>query len=265
MNLPHRVKCLTTIFAIMLISLSAKAHEFWIEAEPYNQKRAGEVLLSLRVGTGFVGDTVPNVPQWYRDFSVTHNGKTEPVSGNIGDDPAGHIHLKQSGLYIIGYENYPDFIKLNAKKFNQYLKNEGLDDVLKARSRSGKQHHSAKEYYQRCVKALLRVGTRKITLEALQQQKGYKLEITPLNVPYDSDHLTVSIYFDGKPLVNTQITAFTKTHPENKQIVRSDNKGQVTFDIKESGNWMISSVHMIPYLGRNADWISYWGNLSFVK
>ena len=44
-------------------------------------------------------------------------------------DPAGFVRVAMPGLLVIGYRSNPSAIEVAADKFNQYLKEEGLDAV----------------------------------------------------------------------------------------------------------------------------------------
>jgi hypothetical protein len=46
---------------------------------------------------------------------------------------------------------------------------------------------------------------------------------------------------------------------------RTDAAGVVAISLPYAGEWMVSVVRMIPATGApNADWDSYWGNLTFL-
>ena len=95
------------------------------------------------------------------------------------------------------------------------------------------------------------------------------LEIIPLKNPYTlkvGDKMTVQILFNGKPLANNLIVTWDKT-PTTKtrqQKYKTDKKGFLTFMLDKKGQWMVSLVHMIALENNSeADYQSYWGNLTF--
>lgn len=243
----------------------ASAHDFWIEARPYNLQSPGPVAISLHVGTELVGDSVPNIPEWYQDFTYIHAGKRASVSGDLGDDPAGEVNTKTPGLYVVGYQNHPEFIELSGEKFEEYLDEEGLLEVKAVRAASGHSDKTAKEFYQRCVKSLIKVGESDVELQVLSAPMGYKLELFPGASPYSNDVLPVQLMFNGLPVSGVLMVAFKKDAPEVRQKVRTDNKGRAVMDISESGVWIVKAVHMETYPGPEADWISYWASLTFEK
>ena len=53
----------------------------------------------------------------------------KPLVGRDGADPAGFLRVATPGLLVIGYHSNPSPVEQTAEKFNQYLKEEGLDAV----------------------------------------------------------------------------------------------------------------------------------------
>ena len=63
------------------------------------------------------------------------------------------------GLLVIGYRSNPSPIEMAADKFNQYLKEEGLDAVLAMRASRNETGAAAHELFSRCAKSLVFSGT----------------------------------------------------------------------------------------------------------
>ena len=62
-------------------------------------------------------------------------------------------------------------------------------------------------------------------------------------------------------IVTWNKTANTKTR---QQKLRTDANGQMTFTLDQRGQWMVSTVHMIPVENNpEGDYQSFWGNLTF--
>jgi len=243
----------------------AHAHDFWIEASPFRAAAPRTVDISLHVGTDMVGDTQPNIAEWYRDFSYVHAGARREMPGLTGDDPAGRLPARAPGLYLIGYENVPDYAELDAERFQSYLREEGLEWVIAQRRAIGAEEQPAREFYQRCVKSLVRIGTVAPSAAQLQYNFGYRLEMLPQNSPFASERLQVRILFEGKPVEGLLVTAFRKQQPQQRSTARTDAAGLAEVDIAQPGTWLVKTVHMRPYPDDSADWISYWGSLSFAR
>lgn len=249
---------------------AAMAHDYWIQAEPYRSDRPTEVNITLHVGTDLVGRTLPNIAAWYRDFSYRHAGQSHPMPGEMGDDPAGRLPANTPGLYLVGYENLPEHIELKAEKFNHYLEDEGLQAVARWRASNGQADKPGREYYQRCAKSLVRIGKQAISVAELQHPLGYRLEILPEGNPYRDQQLPIQLLYNGKPQPDLLVMAFTRDEPKRRQQVRTDAQGRAQIELDRAGEWLIKTVHMVPYTeddtGDNAaDWISFWASLTFER
>lgn len=243
----------------------AQAHDFWIEAAPFTAEGPRTIAISLRVGTELVGDSLPNITDWYRDFSYVHQGVRRPVPGDMGDDPAGRLPANTPGVYLIGHENRPDFVELDAERFHAYLREEGLEHIIATRLANGQANRPGREYYQRCVKSLVRVGTDEPALRDMQTDLGYTLEILPRNSPFQADKLKVRLLYQGKPVQGLLVSAFTKQEPERRSQARTDADGMAEVALDRPGIWLVKAVHMVPYQDGKADWISYWASLTFER
>jgi hypothetical protein len=74
----------------------------------------------------------------------------------------------------------------------------------------------------------------------------------------------VQLTYQGAPLPNALVVAFTQRTPYHKRSVRSARDGRATFTIDEPGPWLIKAVHMLPAApGSKADWESFWASLTF--
>lgn len=247
----------------LLLGGGAWAHDFWIEPEPVASD-PHQIELRLRVGEDLVGNSVPNIPDWYTDFSASDGSRRFPIARGIGDDPAGAIVTEGAPGFVIGYQNKPEYVHLLEEKFITYLKKEGLNDVVEMYRSGEPRYQRRREFYQRCAKTLLKTHNHSDQKIAYWGESlGYDLELTPLNSPFESNLLKLQLSYNGRPLPNRQVVAFTKEQPEQKQLQISDAEGRVEIKLDRPGFWLVKSVHMIPYEGRKADWISYWASLTF--
>jgi uncharacterized GH25 family protein len=246
---------------LALFAGSAWGHDFWIEPEAATTDPK-QLELRLRVGNDLIGDSVPNIPDWYSDFSVNDGRSRFNPARGIGDDPAGAIVLNDSPGYLVGYLSQPEFTDLSEEKFQAYLQQEGLDDIAQLRSASDPRHQGRREFYQRCAKSLV-PGGGEGEPSHWYEPLGYPLELTPVTNPLQGREVTLRLGYNGKPLAGRRVVAFTREEPEQKQLRISDADGRVTFDVNRPGLWLVKGVHMRPHDKENADWISYWASLTF--
>src|SRR4051812_44710852 len=134
-----------------LLLLAALAHDFWIEPTTFAPQPGEIVAVKLRVGQDLMGDPVPRDPSLVDRFIVHDGSGDRPVIGRDGADPAGRPRVDANGLAIVGYQSNPSRVEMPAEKFNQYLKDEGLDRIPR-------QSATVREMFSRCAKSLVLSG-----------------------------------------------------------------------------------------------------------
>jgi hypothetical protein len=118
-----------------LLLLSLLAHDFWIEPGTFSPAPGQIVAVRLRVGQDLLGDPVPRDPALVDRFIVEDASGARPLVGRDGADPAGLFRAETGGLTAIGYLSRPSVIEMPSSKFDQYLKEEGLDGIARMRAR----------------------------------------------------------------------------------------------------------------------------------
>jgi uncharacterized GH25 family protein len=239
---------LRTIALALLLATPAAAHDFWIEPSSFHPAAGQRVVVSLLVGMKLTGDPVPRVPDLIDKFFIRGNGDERPVVGNAGRAPAGIALVEGGGLHWIGYQSFPSEVKLDAAKFAEYLRDEGLPNVPQGPER-----------FYRCAKALL--DTPGDSGKVLETPLGQTLELIPHRNPYVSRELPLTLLFRGKPLPDAQVVAL---NGNDMVKVRTDARGRATLKIARPGLWMIKAVHMEPApKGTGSTWESWWASITF--
>src|SRR5436190_18038353 len=116
-------------FAIRL-AWRAYAHDFWIEPSTFRPAAGDRVTAGLRVGQKLQGEAVPRIPPLVDRFVLDN----APMIGFPGGNPAGIAAVARPGFQWIGYQSNAFPMSLDAPKFEQYLRDEGLDGVIKVQS-----------------------------------------------------------------------------------------------------------------------------------
>jgi uncharacterized GH25 family protein len=196
---------------------------------------------------------------------VSPLGAEKAVEGISGRDPAGVARVNEAGFLVVGYRSSPSRIDLPSEKFEQYLKEEGLEKVSAVRAKRGDSEKPGNEIYSRCAKALLDAGAAGtagfdlvlgLRLE-LVAEKSPKKVAAPASMP-------VRLLYEGKPLAGALVFALNRDEPEKRLSARTDGAGRVRFDLPRSGVWLVKAVHMIPApVESGADWESLWASLTF--
>ena len=98
------------------------------------------------------------IPRLINEFVVQDATGRQPLVGRDGSDPAGYFRIATPGLLIIGYRSNPSAIEQTADKFNQYLKEEGLEGIAALRAQRNQTGAKARELFARCARSLLVSG-----------------------------------------------------------------------------------------------------------
>lgn len=253
----------------LLVPVAAGSHEFWMLPRSFVVAPGGTTSLTLASGEDFRGDKVSfssSVVSGLRHYSpgqIADLRGRVPANGELRELP---VVLQEAGTHLIAFDTHPSSIVLPAEKFHTYLREEGLDAVVKKRERSGTAASDGRERFRRNIKTLIQAGDRPDATYAART--GQRLEIVPLANPFtkrQGDELAFQVFFDGKPLSNALMRAWHKRGGQTSTIkAKTDGRGKVTFALPLPGAWMVSAVHMVPAKDSpDHDWDSYWGNLTF--
>jgi uncharacterized GH25 family protein len=260
--------------ALLAVSLFATAHEFWLQPAWFFATPGDIVPIDILVGEGFRGEPSEgknNRIVIYRHYSATDSIDLTP--GLVGKN-YGPVSIKftQPGTHLVVFSNTPKFIKLPPDKFLEYLKEDGLDNVIAARQQQGQANKPSRELYRRCAKSLIQVGDK--LDDTYARPTNLTLDITPTQNPYSLRQGQMAgfrVLFRGKPLADALVRYWANPTATTKAIEvqqRSDADGRVQFKLSKGRN-MVSVVRMIPNdeptpkNNQQADWQSYWGSLTF--
>lgn len=251
--------------AIVLHASAVFAHDMWIEPATYLPNSGDLVALRLRVGENLLGDPLARDARLIREFIVEDADGRRPVVGRDGADPAGLIRTGAAGLAVVGYHSTASVVEMTAQKFNQYLREEGLDAIAASRERAGTGGAGARDAFTRCAKSLLLAGASDRAHR--DRVLGLPLELVAERNPYAlpaGRELPVRLTYRGRALPGALVVAFNRKNPSEKQSIRTDRDGRVILRIPAAGTWIVKAVHMVPAAaGTEADWESYWASLTF--
>ncbi len=253
------------------IASSSVAHDFWIEAAPFQVPVGGVVRVSLHHGDGFMGEPVPRDPARIESFELVGPRGTAPVLGRSGS-VTGFARPEAPGLHLISCHSGRFRNELPADAFEAYLREKGLDSVAKLRAERGERGRAGREVYSRCAKALVWAGDPSARHPAegappSDRALGLPLEIVAEGNPCGlraGDWLGIRLLHHGSPLPGATIVALGQADPTRPIASVTDAEGRTRFRLTVPGAWMITSVHMIEApRDAQADWESYWASLTF--
>lgn len=241
------------------------AHDMWIEPTTFSPESGEIVGLKLRVGQNLLGDPLARDSRLIREFIAQDATGRKPVIGRDGGNPAGFLRVAQPGLIVAGYYSNPSSVEETAEKFNQYLREEGLDAIAALRAQRKESNDPVRELFSRCAKALLLTGNP--AKSDGDRMLGFALELTAERNPYilrAGEDLPLRLTFESRPLAGVLVIAINRLHRDQKISARTGTDGRVKLHLPVAGMWMVKAVHMTPAPGgTNADWQSYWASLTF--
>jgi Domain of unknown function (DUF4198) len=262
----HQRRICVLAFGMALLSgASILAHDMWIEPTTFLPDPGEIIGVKLRVGQDFMGDPLPRDSGLLSEFIVEDAAGRKPVVGRDGSDPAGFVRAGAPGLLVVGYHSKPSSVDMTAEKFNQYLKEEGLDQIAAERARRSQTTAGARDLFTRCAKSLIWTG---VTSDIKGDRRlGFTLELVAERNPYTiraGEDLPVRLTYDNHPLAGALVVAMNRANTSERVRARTDRDGLVRLRVAPAGWWLVKAVHMVAApAGSHADWASYWASLTF--
>ena len=247
-----------TLALLVTASGPARAHDMWVEPESYTVAAGRPAAIALRVGHADDEDA------WRAPWERVHSfrsygpkGVQDRQTALVVPAPEGTANatfaFETAGTHIVALESYHSTSTLDAVKFNDYVKTEGLDNVTALRTQAGKMETPGTELYSRRAKALVQVGGR--ATDNILQPIGQTLEIVPMRNPYASGTgtaLPVRVLFQGRPIAGVQIRLLPLSNKVVEPVkLRTDADGRATFDVPRRGRWLIMAVHARSMTGND--------------
>lgn len=263
----RRVVCVLSFGLVTATVLLA--HDLFLKLETYFVPPATAVRVAVLNGT-FSKSEAAVRPERLKDLSLVGPADRRVLSRDAwrpsGDTTWLTVTTGPAGTYVIGASLTQRELALSAEEFNGYLKEDGIPDVLEARTRQGELMRPVRERYQKHVKAILQVGETRTA--AYQTILGYPAEIVPLTNPYAvhaGDSLAFRCLVDGKPITNQLVIAGGEHDGQAMMEVhaRSNDSGVVRFALTTSGKWYIKFIHMAPVARDSVNYESKWATLTF--
>lgn len=251
-----------------LLAWPILAHEFWLQPERFIYKRGETINLRFWVGENFEGENWKGSRANAQRLTVYFRGVPDDITDKLSEtDEGDSLQLSQfdEGTTLVAFHSTNKFIQLDSAKFNEYLKEDGLEEAMQYRNEHQETDSSGKEYYQRSVKTIIQVGKAK---DNISYATGLPLDIIPLTNPYSLSNdqpVTVQVLFQKQPLANQLIKVWNRYQKTTiKNEYRTNEKGEFSFPVNTRGKWMVSTVEMVPLEHDPlANWQSYWGSCTW--
>jgi hypothetical protein len=260
------------IAALILGASLLQAHDLFIKLESYFLAANRPAVIRVINGT-FVKSENWITPDRVEDISLVSaagRARLDTMQWRPSKDSLSSLLTMQTGpagVKVIGVATRSRDLHLEAADFNDYLKVDGIPDVLEARRQNGELDLGAWERYAKHVKAVVQVGGS--TAGPFDTVLGYPAEIVPLVNPYAlkaGATMRVRCLVDGKPVANQLVIvggegAKGETAPRS---LRTDAAGEVSFGLPQAGRWFAKFISMTRVRGQEElDYVSQWATLTF--
>jgi hypothetical protein len=257
-----------TAFSVTLV---AHAHDLFLRPESFFLRPHTRAIIPVLNGTFSRSDNAVD-PERLEDLSVVTPGGRERLdrSAWTGVEPRSTVNVAVGGggTYLVAAAIKPRTLALEGQAFTAYLREEGIETVLRARQEAGVSARPARERYAKTVKTLLQVGD--TPAGEMAAPLGYFAEIVPLANPYTlkvGATLDVRCFVDGRPLADWRIQAGGRRGDGAQRLpvqsVRTDRDGRAGVRITAAGEWYVKFVYMREVAEPGVDYESKWSTLTF--
>jgi len=245
-----------------------QAHEFWMQPDKFVYIPGEKLVVGFKVGENFMGEPWNLKVNRIATLELRQLAKSTSLLSLVSDTTKKGeivIPLTTGGTHMVLLQSKNAFIELEGEKFNDYLKEDGLDDIYALRQKTNTLNAPSRESYARYSKLLVQVGSH--TDETFKWVAGFPIEIIPERNPYDlkrGDPVRFKILFEGKPLFGAKVRVWNRFDNRTTiQNIYTEKNGMIETRVSNPGRWMVSVVKMVPSKKEGADWQSYWGSLVF--
>jgi uncharacterized GH25 family protein len=261
------MKKLSCLIAVLVVASIVQAHEFWLQPAKFRFALGETIKLDFMVGESFTGEFWDLKKHKAEKIQLHRLSRSRDLAKEVKSTQGNNLDLKadQEGTYLFSLQSNAAYIELEGEKFNDYLKEDGLDYILDERTKSGSLTKKSTEFYTRFAKLLVQTGNK--TDDTYKKRLGLRYEIIPDQNPYAlkvGDHLQCRVLFDGKPAAHALVKVWNKVNNTTfLQNIYTENDGTMRFPLSASGPWMVSSVRMIRSEKEGAEYHSLWASLVF--
>jgi uncharacterized GH25 family protein len=262
-----RVRVSAVVAWVLVLAVARlSAHDFWLAAENWTPAAGTPVTITAGVGEKFPTRTnFRSRDNWLAEWRLVGATGDVTVSKDFRRSNlvmASDVTLPAAGAYLGVAMVSAQTIEMKGQEFTDYLKEEGLDNIIAARKTAGESDQTTKERYARYAKIALRNGPG--PGQHLTRASGLRAEFVPASDPTmvrAGGTLTVQLLADGKPVSGAPVSAVSGGQALTAQ---TDASGRATFTIDRAGAWLIKTVHMVRLpQPSEAQWESYWVTLAF--
>ncbi|HZY81249.1 MAG TPA: DUF4198 domain-containing protein [Cyclobacteriaceae bacterium] len=262
------MKKLLSLLIVVCVSSLALAHEFWLLPKKFRYAVGEDVKIDFMVGENFSGEPWDLTKHKVETMQVISSYGKKVLTADVKPTRGNNLTYKlaNDGTHLFTMTSNAAYIELDGAKFNDYLKEDGIEDILALRTKNNELDKPSRENYSRFTKLLVQSGAN-VEGDVFKRKIGHRVEIIPLTNPYklkSGDYLECEILYEGKPLPHQMVKIWSFIgHRSFLQDAYTESDGKVKFPISNNGPWMVSFVKMIKSTRPNIDYESMWASLVF--
>ena len=270
---------------LVTVVLICSSHDMFLKMGTYHLEPNTSSVVLLYNGTFDKSDNVITRDRMI-DVSLVGNGRRTAVDTTSWTERDDMTILNFSsgdeGTWVAGVSTFARSIELDASAFNDYLKHDGVFDMLEWRKQNDMLESNAVEKYSKHVKLVFQVGDEKT--DDWKTILGYPIEFVPVSNPYNAkvgDDLQVKLLWKGQPLADQLIYVGNtmpghrhegashnhdneeEHHHHDATQLRTNEEGVVTMEIDHEGHWYLRTILMKLSEEKGFTHESNWATLTF--
>lgn len=257
-----------TLCLLFSAAAAAVAHDMYIMPTSFLTAKGTKLTAGFHVGDAFPESEVAGrIDKLQNPRLIWQDGTAAFANLRVeGNRDLGDVTVGGSGELVAAVRTSPSLIELEPAKFTEYLKEEGLTEIIKWREQHGELSKSGKERYSKYAKSILLAGAPN---GFANHTVGFVIEIIPEADPYKlkaGDLLPIRVLFRGKPAADVQIESAWAGSGDSKTTVagRTSADGRMKVPLPSAGRWRIHTIKMERCSDPSvADWESFWASLTF--
>lgn len=263
-------RIIAAVSLLILLPSLGFSHEYWLEPETFFPSVGEKINLRMYVGEGLKIEEERPFQSEKTTLFKHFFGKIAAAARNNEDNSMpfySYTHEGEAGDHMFAVERNWSYITLEPQKFEEYLREDGMECIIDERAKLKEADKDGRERYSRFLKTLLQVGNK--LDNTYKMKSGLKLDITPRENPYSKkagEQLGFQVTFDGKPLAGKAIFADNRDGDNITRVkLITDKNGRVNVKLDRKGVWLVRLVFMQRCKTDcgEADWESFWGAFSF--
>ncbi|RYU78470.1 DUF4198 domain-containing protein [Hymenobacter persicinus] len=261
------------LLLLLMGAVTAVAQELWLQPARFWVAPGTSQHIRVLVGDNFAGARWPGRSSRLTSFVQYAPGQTldHTAAARLADTLATTVMFVRPGVHLLAFSTTSNYAELEAGKFTEYLRQQGLDYIIALREQRQQQLKPGREMYRRCAKTLVQVGAGgPDTARTYARAVGHALELVPEQNPYAAKpgaSLTVLVLAAGQPQRGALVQVRQRLPGQQTAQLftfRSNQNGRVLFKLSAGATYLVSTVRMEPAADPQvADWQSTWATLTF--